>query len=200
MITLSFLMFIRGMQRKGQLEILAGSLLTCIAVLIRQMGIVISLSFAITYLVFYGFHSRNWFSAVYPTLLALFALLIYQLTQGFSDNYGQVNLPAALDMSFGSLLKAFVVNSFLALNYLGVFLLLFLLLWQPILWKKHSLRGRLLLILLPTILFSLLIWQGRSVPFLPEYGNILMKSGVGPAPLRDSFLELQFLPGIPGAL
>lgn len=200
----SFLMFIRGMRRNRQSQILAGALLACVATLIRQVGFVIPLSFALAYLVLNDVRPRAWISAAYPTLLGIVTLLIFQLTQGFSNNYGHVDLPSALHMSLGSLLTAFAVNGFIALSYTGLFLLPFLLLRLPVSWSKLSFRGRLLSVLIFAGfcigLLGLLIWQGRSMPFLPEHGNLLMKSGLGPTPLRDSYLEIRYLPNIPGSL
>jgi len=204
---LSFLLLIRGIHGR-KIELLAGTLTACIAALIRQLGIVIGLSFAFAYLAKNRFTKKSILTALLPTVLIAATLIAYQVwlqsAHGLPAAYNAptLRLLNSLKMPFGVMTAFFGMRAVATLMYLGLFLLPLLIMLIPYQWKSASRRERLCSVFalsaFAVAVMAVLMWKGR---FMPLLGNILFDTGLGPATLRDvSILRLPHLPGAPKTL
>lgn len=191
---LAVLFFIRGLENERKIDIGLATLFVCAATLIRQLGLVISLAFLITYFVKNGFKTKNFIMAVYPAFINVTIFLAYnlflQFTVGLPTLYTikTTILTAVLQKPLDVNLLFLAKYSLLTLLTLGLFLAPFLLLF---IWsgRKFILQTFIVFIL------ALLFWLKKPLPLL---GNILIDFGVGPLTLRDTYiLGLEHFPTAP---
>lgn len=204
---LSILFLMRGIRQESNIELLAGNLFVCLAILIRQLGIIIPLSFGIAYLAKNGVTRKTLQTALLPIVLSVSILIAYQIwmqsTTGLSPLYNR-GYDSIFESSTGFLqaIKLLVYRFLVELTYLGLFTLPFLIILTINKWKTASHRGRLLSVLTSSGFFvavmGALIWKNRTMPLS---GNVLFDIGLGPATLRDVYnLGLPHLSNAPKAL
>lgn len=183
---LSLYFIVRGLRLNSNLEVLAGILISFIAILNRQSSIVITASFGLAYLAKKGLKIKNFTVAFLPTITGLL------LQAGYSHWLNSVNeTPALYGFQIKNLLETFskglvtvaltyLENAIIILVYLGLFLFPFLIVCLADRFKSLSFRNRrldLLVILLFLASGTVLVLQGRQMPFV---GNTLETFGVGP--------------------
>jgi hypothetical protein len=205
---LSFLFFMRGMRRESALEILAGAMFALVAVLIRQLALMIPLSFGIAYLAKNGLKRKSLITALVPLILVaggIFAFLQWLEWMGQTPERLNLMSDAVVKHSFMGFKKMIFMaskNTINALTYYGVFLMPFLIMLAPHKWRSLQEDGRLRC-LTGTFVFIViasvaLIWQGRIMPLR---GNVLYDFGLGPPTLRNEMvLKLRYLPEAPESL
>ena len=205
---LSLLFLLRGIRRETKLELLIGFSLACVATFIRQIGIIIPLSFGITYLVKNGIGKNTLRTAVLPATVVVGGLIAYQMwlhsTLGLPAHHNtwSYELLVSLKAPIRSVIIDFGRRGAGAMVYLGLFLLPFLIGVIPHQWKSVSTREGLRIIWISSgflvVLIGGLLWKKELMPFS---GNILFDIGLGPPTLRDvSVLRLPHLPSAPKTL
>ena len=203
---LSFLFILRGVSKGRNVDLYIGFLFSSVAILIRQLGIVIPLSFAMAYLIKNGLNRKTFQTALVPTIISIAILMGYQVllraTIGLPSLYNRSYEPI-LESATGFLQVLIVlIDRFLvALVYLGLFTLPFTIILSISSWRMASAKNRRLLVGTSTGLFVIvmgwLLWKDRTMPLT---GNILFDIGLGPALLRDVYLlGLPHLPSAPKA-
>ncbi|MBU4199177.1 MAG: glycosyltransferase family 39 protein [Verrucomicrobia bacterium] len=207
---LSFLLLIKGIRRESLLLILGGILLACWATLIRQVGLIIPVSFAIAY----GFkHRLRWPSWVMGILAVAAVFSVLAGYEYWLDITGKT--PLHYRSSEGEVLaklkggpRAWLTVADTAMAcfvYLGLFLLPVLLWLLPGREWRTSRPGMRLLQAALLIGWTLgvtaiLLHQHRLMP-LRMNGSILYDWGLGPPTLRDIFqLGRPHLPRAPEAV
>lgn len=194
----SLLLLIRGIRRERNINILAGTLVSCVAILIRQSGIVIPLAFGVGYLAKNGVNRKTLGVALLTIVMVVGTLVGYQIwlrsTLGLPASYHAPykQLLNSLKRPMWLVILSFVKNGTIALIYLGLFLLPFLIILVP--YKRRLISNRVRFVsflilscfLLTAIRVS--VWKNRLMPLLTQGGNILINFGLGPLTLRDVFL------------
>jgi hypothetical protein len=173
---------------------LLGYAFSLVAIFIRQLGILIPLSFLGAYLAKNRIGLKTFVNAILPT--AIFACLLFVYPFVLRRTIG---LPALYNRSFEPILEAtplgwfqipivFADRVLVEIFYLGLFLLPFLIVLglnagQVSPTQKKRLSMFVWFILFGVMLgFSLL--QGRTMPLI---GNIIRDIGLRPALLRDTY-------------
>ena len=171
---LSLLFFIRAIARQARRHIIAGTILACVATLIRQVGIVIPVCFAIAFLVKNRLNRKTVVTALLPALCALAVYIGYsrclELTVGLPYLYNLqiTRLLSRLTHPSLGLFKSFVDMTICTALYLGLFLLPFLIMAIPGRWLAMTRREKTASILVFADIFVLtilfLIFKGRLMP------------------------------------
>ncbi len=195
---LSILFLARALQTEQRWPLVVGFLLALVALLIRQLAIIIPIAFLIAYVIKHGPNRRALLGAAIPAaalvglLLAFPALLGH--TIGLPALYNRAYEPiqeAALQGAF-RIVPIFLDRLFVEWIYLGLFTLPF-----GILVAGQPAHRYLALLQAATFLAiaGLLLWQHRSMPLT---GNVLFDGGLGPVLLRDTYiLGLSHWPSLP---
>lgn len=201
---ISTFLFIRFFKTENKYYILGGVLFIFAASFIRQIGILVLLSFALTY----SLNKNNPFQKKIYSILSVFILILLIFFSQYLIK-SAVDNPLINNHRTDKLLDAFsrvnifgliplLKNSLFALIYLGLFLFPFLINHSFILIKKYSFtKGKFYLIIFTfsVIILIPLIIINKILPVRP---NILWKYGLGPATLKDvDILELPHIDQIP---
>ena len=207
---LSLFFYVRAIRRDSVAYMAAGTLLACIAVLTRQIGIMLPISFAVAYLVKNGIRPRSLINTLLPVIVVVGLLLAYQKwlsAAGRMPLYYSVQSKAGLQfLTSGPKQMLLGLTGVLktALVYTGLFLFPVLIATLP---RKDTPSPRLWRInlaastLLGLALLATLILHGEWMPLKLQWGNILIDFGVGPATLCDVYpLKLSYLPTASKAL
>lgn len=190
----SCVLFARGLRLESKRLMFAGWIAATLAMLVRQIGIVIPIGFGLVYAAQHGLRKRYLFLAVLSALLSWFILIAYRAWLVMTDNlprgYDQQTtvLVASLSQPWDRLIALVADNVFMALIYLGLFLLPVLLVTAARQWLTLARAQRIVSITvvlsLTTLALSVLYAQGRSMPL---GDNSLFDLGVGPLTLRDTY-------------
>ena len=189
----SILFFIKFFKKGTPIYLILATLFSLLAILIRQLGIMIPMSFTVVWLMSQKKNWRNTLTALLPLAISLMTLVIYQqwfaATQGIPDTYG----------TFSKLFKRIGHATFftecikrigLLLIYLGIFLLpLHILLCKKIKKQKQ---------LIPTFLltatgFVIMLLRIENFP----WGNVFYNFGLGPKLLKDGYYFINVSPTLP---
>lgn len=199
----------RSLRYGSDFQMLMGAALALAATLSRQLALCIPLAFAATLLLMPGRSPRTVLRALIPLILCAGALLGFNYWLAASGR-----LPALYDLQTNDLIHALTnvkdlirlvfSNAFAALVHLGMFLLPVLLFLTRDLFRSHG-KGVLLLIAAGSLTMVLgaavRAHYGRAYiddAVLMPSGPILVKSGIGPLTLRDTFvLHLDHMRGLP---
>ena len=190
--------FVKGLKHSSRSDIALGLAFSFAAILIRQVGLILLLGFAVAYLNKKGYGLANFAKATIPIL---FGALLHVAYQYWLLNTGRTPL-----LSGHSSIQNLIIPSMMVVGkqliftfmYVGFFVLPFvaaLLTFKPSGTTTKRRKGIWVgLIALAISLFGVLWWNDGVMP-LSE--NILVSSGLGPLTLRDTFnLQLNF-PSIP---
>lgn len=204
--TISIYFFIKYFKHQGPLYLFLSIAIIFIASFIRQVGILILISFAITNL----FQKENrLYKKAFPFLLVVLFMLSFYLFQFFVPS--AIKNPmlnnTRMEHFFNSFtLKNFlgliplIKNIFFALIYIGLFLFPFLIYHSYIMHKFYQTFNKnidkLFFFILTFTPLTLMIAFNKTLPLRP---NTLWKYGLGPAILKDvDILELNHINLIPG--
>lgn len=190
---LSTIFFILGLKTERRSNLWIATLFSCGAILIRQFGIVLPLSFGITYLIKKGFGKKNLLLAFTPLILTGGVLVSYMLF------LKTLNLPDAASSTLSYAINLIIHQSprlivilkikhtFTYILLIGLSLLPFLILWNSAHWHSISSIKRMQLLttylLLSSLFIGWLLWQKSLLP-LP--GNIFYDIGLGAVTLWGS--------------
>ena len=197
---LSFYFLVRGMRRNSGVEMVAGLLLACVALLIRQTGLAIFMGFSVAYLAKYGLRLQKVLVAA-VSLASGFAVQIFWhhfLTSRhiLPALYGMQSSLVLSPRSYVSwhAIKPFTGGLVILSVYLGLFL------FPLILWigprRLRALCGPRLVRLM-TLAFAVVGAYLLRHTRLPLWPNILYDLGLGPAILPGALIR--GLPSTPTA-
>ena len=188
---LSLVCYARALRVGSPALIVLGTALCVAAVLVRQIGLVIPISFGMAYLVRHEMRTRTILSAVFPALVSAFALVGYQhwlaTHGGVPKHYASLgaHFESALSDGVAAAASTTLWNIAGIAIYLGFFVLPVAVLAFPSSRKaRWGLFGGWLIV--SAIATGILAWAHRIFPFV---GNILSRRGVGAFNLRG-VLEL----------
>ena len=186
---LSIFLLIQGSDLGRDGEIVAGLILACISILIRQIGLMVLIGFLVAYPLRRGFGKRWLLLAVVPTAVAVVLLrsyesylrLIGELPGQYTSKFDGIKLLAThfLQLRLGALRNP-VRISVLLLLYTGLWSLPFSLLTTPRALQRLTLSRRRACLLLvagvtagSTALLTLIDW------LMPMVGNEWVNIGMG---------------------
>ena len=198
---LSLLFFVRSLQFSSTKDLLIGSYWATFAILCRQIGLFLPITFGMTFLIKNGFKPRNLYHAIIPIILGSFALFGFEYWLRINEKtpalYGnqmhsllnRINTPKMLPLVLAR-------NSFVASMYIGLFLLpIVVLLLFLRAEDKQSLWLKIGTIPICVSLAIVFIVKGN---LMPVGGNVLDRTGIGPLTLRDvNILHLSHVPALP---
>jgi len=202
LVILSTLFLLRCLKDNSNWSLSAGIAIAVAATLSRQLGIAIPLAFAIAYIFRFGFGYRHILRGLAPLIISAVALYLFQHWLAARGELSAVYLQktAALISALKSsrLLARELLNLYVALLYLGLFLSPALVLTLPALWREHT-RGNANIWLAMVIAggMTLAFTAVATQPLLPMLGNILDSAGIGPPTLRDTYILGSTLPALP---
>jgi hypothetical protein len=192
---LAVLLFLRALRTDKLWHILLGYIFSFIAILIRQLAIVIPLSFLIAYFFKNRLSLKTLVNALIPNgafVSFLVALpILMSRTIGLPVLYNRSFEPIAESAPMGGIQipLVFADRIMIELLYLGLFLLPFLIGLEAIKSTKSQLRAKrvsqLAWATLFIVLAAYLIWKDHLMPLS---GNLLFDLGLGPLLLRDTYL------------
>ena len=204
---ISTFLFIRFFKTENKYHFLIGFLFIVAASFIRQIGVLVLLSFALTYSLNKNKSLQKKIYLIVSVLVLILLLFLSQYlirsgvdnplvnnhrTDKFLDAFSIVNI-------FG--LIPLLKNSLFALIYIGLFLFPFLINHSYLLIKKYSFtKSKFYLNIIASSVFLLIPFLAFN-KLLPLRPNILWKYGLGPATLKDvDILELPHIDQIPQAI
>ena len=189
----SLYFFIRGLKSDRTSEIIIGTVLSCLSLLIRQNGIIIPVAFGFTYLFKKKVTKESLFVACSPTLVSIGLQFLYQYwleaTHRTSPNFnlqskGLINAISSLNI--GTIIYL-IDSTLIALVYIGLFISPLLI---PIFLRKFRAsllaEKRFILFSMPVLLILMSARLAKNRPMImPLKGNTLMDFGLGPLTLHD---------------
>ena len=192
---IAFYFFARGFKRVSSINIAIGLFFAFATILVRQVGIVVLLGFAFSYLIVNGFKLYNLVKAILPIFLGLAIHFGYQhwlietgRMPSSSPHSSIQNLTTISSLAVWAWKTK--LDIFNIMMYMGFFL-------TPIIWgfnfMKPSgvlMRERLKIIqfafaALGIALIVTILWKGMIMPISE---NILIKQGIGPLTLYDTYI------------
>lgn len=196
LLTLAAFFLGRHLRNNSKLDLSVGSLLCILATLDRQLGIAIPLAFSVAVILGNGFTKRAIIRAVVPPILSIGALLIFNhwlATSGqLPANYNVPSDSLILQLRRTDIISVIAKNGFIALLYLGWFLLPILVVIASYIWFDLTGRTRARLIfstvtlgILGLLSFTLLY---RLRELMPLSENVISIAGIGPMTLKDIFI------------
>lgn len=202
----SIYFLIKGLKYDNKKNIILGILFSYLSLLIRQNGIIITLSFSITYLLKNKINLKNIIKSFIPIVLGILIQLSYEKwLENTNRNSPALNLQAnkvkeiILSENFFKILDIFIDNTFVALIYIGLFLspLIFILLLNH--WGNIKIFEKKYLIfttLTGSIVMGIWLWKVKQ-KIMPLSGNILLSFGIGPLTFHDTYYLEKNIPSIP---
>jgi hypothetical protein len=202
---LSFYFLIRGFQRDSNFEIIIGITASYIALLIRQLGLIIPLAFGVAYLVKKGINLQNIIKAFIPMVLGVSIQVFYSKWLYLTGRTTPWQIPqysSFIDSISGNLVHVISHMSriaLVALIFLGLFIFPFIIIFLR--KFSYSRPKKLTLFSLSTFLLIVMAaftWTRKKFPIgLSDFAYVL---GPGPLMLRDTFLLNLNYPPAPLAL
>ena len=191
--TMALYFFIKGLKSDRPLELILGTVFSCLSLFIRQNGMIIPLAFGCAYLCKRKLVKANIVAAFAPTVLCFCLQLLYQnwleWTHRTSPNFNLQSKGIIKIITSGNLgtILYLIDSTLIALVYIGLFLspLLVPLFFKKIRASPQS-EKRFVLFLMPTILILTVFRLSKNRPaIMPLKGNTLMDFGLGPLTLHD---------------
>jgi len=198
---LAILFLIRSLHLGCNTSLLLGSCIAMAAVLCRQLGLFLPIAYGVALVLKHGVSLCCLLRASLPTVMGVGGLLGFEhwlrATGGMPASYG-CKMDAVLQALHSPALAVHRVgyNTFLALLYLGLFLL-------PVLaisvWPRGEKRGSPAFVGGISLLFVLsaiaAVWPDH---LMPSGVNVLHGAGIGPLTLHDTYiLHLPHVPPLP---
>lgn len=200
---LSYLLLIKGTRKESRLALVGGILLACVATLIRQVGLIIPVSFAIAYAYKHRLRWQSWVPGILAVAAVFGVLTAYEY---WLDITGKT--PMHYRSSDGAVLAklkegprtwlAAADTAVACFIYLGLFLLPALLwLFPKGKWRGARIAQTILLLGGTLGITAMLMYQDRLMP-LRMNGSLFYDFGLGPPALMDVFrLHRPHLPRAP---
>jgi hypothetical protein len=190
---LATLFFAMSILYDSDLYLVIGACLSLIAIMCRQVGLYIPIAFGIALLVKNGFSSRNLVRACFPAALGFagyIGLQTWLRVTGALPTLFNVKGNELIDVLRHpkTLIWHLARNTFVATLYLGFFLFpITVLVTKRVKATKKWLTGLIHVTILLFIVLSpvAMLLKGKIMPLSK---NIIIKGGIGPETLRDTFI------------
>jgi hypothetical protein len=201
----SAIFYARSLRNGSDRDLIIGTILAIAATLSRQLAVSVPLAYAVSLILTRGFTNRNILRGALTLAFCLGALLVFQHWLTASGR-----VPVLYYAKTKDLLHVFrktrnlgwplVKKTCIGLLYLGWFLLPILIFSVADILRCH--RKKTIALLKSTIGIMILVFGACTLcgrcPFMPMSKNILIKSGIGPLTLRDTYiLHLNHVPTLP---
>jgi len=188
---LSFFFFFKYVKNNQTKLLIIATLLSIAATLIRQIGVLIPLSFALSYLYRKEINFKTIAIAGLPFILTLISLLLYNtwfdLTQEARPKYGTF---VEIINKFENIL-ALLKNTYLRigyiLNYVGFFVFPLLIINIKKRWCVLNLKNRIKSLIITSLFILPIFRMWNDIPT----GNVINNFCLGPKCLRDYYLLWQ---------
>jgi len=191
LVMMALFFLVRGLRSETRSDIYLGLLITFATILVRQVALVILLGFAAAYVLKYGVKIGNIAKVATLAMAGAFLHIGYQywlvntgrtpLLSGHSDIHKLI-----LGSGSAWAMRYATIN---ILIYIGFFTLPFVLLYsqyKPINFRNIPSRSiRISLVTFAVLFFGIIVWTDNVLPSLP---NVLVKFGLGPLVLHDTFI------------
>jgi dolichyl-phosphate-mannose-protein mannosyltransferase len=195
---IAVLAYIRAIKNDSVKWVIIATIAACIAILIRQVGLVIPVAFALTIIYKDGLKYKTILKAFLPVLAAIAVYVLYlKLMQA------TIGLPGVHDYKFKELIAIIthptignvihtLKRSVGCMIYLGLFCLPFLFVNTIKRFKAAGKKQRIIFFASIFVISCLLtVFLILKKTLMPIYGNIIYDFGLGPALLYDTYvLEL----------
>ena len=195
-------LLVRGLRRQSSGSLLLGIGFAFVSILIRQFGLVLLLAFSLAYPIKNGLKVRTFAIGLSAVLAGTLLHLAYQrwlIETGRTPALDFANLRELIPTSLLHFAKTVTRESFIAFTYIGVFMLPVAIL--PLLGRTNSTmsarsrtRRFAALSALGVCILVVLLWTHRM---MPSSENVLIKTGLGPLTLRDTFILDMNYPRVP---
>lgn len=207
-VLMSMYLYVRALRRDSAIELVAATVLACIATLIRQLGLMLPLSFAVACLVTNGFRARAIVRSAVPVVIVLAVLIAYQewlklnglMPSYYSKQAHMYKMFTSSGWDFWILGITHVARC--SFVYFGLFAFPFLMLaygrsWEAISRKLKTANTIVAVICSSAVLIWMLV-RNEWMPLKKAGGDCLLDLGVGPSLLTDQFLKrMNHLPTAP---
>lgn len=190
---LSSYFYLRGFRREKTSDFLLGSVIAAWTTLIRQMGVVIPIAFAVAFLMKYGLNRKTFRKVFLHFLISIGPFVLYNVwllfVHGFPAKYNAagVRMSRALAHGLGEYLRLFIQRTSSGLIYIAVLILPFLILIFSAVKRFFKKRDTYILLgsVFCMVLIVTLVWDNQ---FMPLLRNVLFDLGLGPPHLRDVYV------------
>ena len=203
MIALYFL--VRGLRHHSSVDLVLGFFISFAAILVRQFGLVVLLAFAFAYLIKNGAGLVNLAKASAPLALGTILHFTYQHWLIETGRMPMLSEHSSIQQLLPASLTVWAVLTGKRLitipMYIGFFALPFLCGFIPRksigFMSERSKSIRVILIAFALLSLGGIWWTGKIMPLMV---NVLIKSGIGPLTLHDTFVLGINEPAIPLAI
>ena len=197
LVIIALWLFVRGLKRNASVPLLAGIVITLIAILVRQFALLLLLAFGVAYLVKNGVKWKTLAVAIIPLAFGAGVHVAYQhwmIVTGRKPYFELATLSDLIPIPF----VTFILYSLripASLPYLGFFLAPFL---ASVLFVAGPPPRHRRIVICALMSLAGLLLAGIYVTYgpIPEIGHILTPSGLGPRSLRDTFVLRKNFPPI----
>lgn len=201
LVIIALLLQVKGFQLESRPYLIMGLIISFAAILVRQLGVVLLVAFALAYMIRNGF---RWINFIKVTSLVVSGVLLHIAYQYWLvDSERTPLLMVHSDVRNLNIPSLSIVGKKLlvAYTYLGFFILPFLPVYTTSKSSEVSnLRNKIIGMVLVAFALSILIFLWWANRMMPLSENVLDSSGLGPLTLRDTFnLGINF-PKLPPAL
>lgn len=205
-IMIASVLFVRNLRTGSDFTFILGTLLAVAATLSRQLAISIPLAFSVAFILKNGTTMRNILRAAIPSMLCIGALLVFQQWLSASGRlpalYFTKSDAFVYSLTNPRTIVNFARNAYVVLQYLGLFLLPVLIFVLGSMLESHRKKVIDLLILSTSLILmgavDMAVLFGKNSLLMPNSGNIIIGSGIGPLTLRDTFyLKLNDVAALP---
>jgi hypothetical protein len=182
---LSFLFFFKYMKSNQVKFLVIATLLSIGSTLIRQIGILIPLSFVITYVYRKDHNLKGLVIAGSPFVLTFISLILYNtwfdLSQGARPEYGTFGAIFQKFKDIPNLLFLSFMRTGYILTYIGFFLFPLLLINFQKRWTRLNKRNKVKSLIITSIFLLPIIRMWNAIPT----GNVLINFSLGCKTLKD---------------
>lgn len=203
--TLSLYFLILGFQYNSYFKLIIGLFLSYVSLLIRQLGLIISLALGGAYLVKKGLSVKTFFLSLVPISLGIALQFLYQAWLKATNRQSEI-LGMQVDITIKTLFSGdlnlinyFSYNLLIALIYLGLFSAPLVIILFVNNLKKKSIQGKKIIFFgvffIAALITSRLMLGERQR--MPLSKNILTEFGLGPLTLCDTYILKLNSPSIP---
>jgi 4-amino-4-deoxy-L-arabinose transferase-like glycosyltransferase len=201
LVTTALWLFVRGVRREEVASLVAAILIALLAILVRQVVLFLLLAFACAYIMRKGATWKTLAVAILPLLVGAGLHFFYRrwLMETGRMTHEITTIHDLVDIRHGRSIGEFLQVVTGALPYFGFFVAPFLTSVAFTRPRANS-RNRLLCLLVVALAALILAATHFMHATMPEFGNILIGSGLGPLTLPDTFRFGQNYPTIPAAM
>lgn len=186
---------VRNLKTDSKVALLLGTMFAVAATLSRQLAISLPLAFSIASILKNGTPKRLILRALIPLICCVGALLVFHqwlaATNRLPALYGSMNRMLLTSLANPKTIIAFACNAYVALLYLGCFLLPILigLLGEILGFRREKLMPLLIAISMMLIAAAATSGvYGSTHLLMPNSGNIISIAGIGPLTLHDNYI------------